>query len=791
MGNLTFPLYERAERMGILDGGNALIVAPTATGKSHIGREVLRRAIARGESGTHAYLVPFRALAAEIYDAFLDLFQPTRVRVRIVTGDHRDPVAPEAADLVVATYESFTGLLVRTRFRPGFVVADEVHLLADDDRGPAVEGLFARLLDRVRGICALSAVIENGEELARWLGLPFLQGTIEDRPVPLSLECRWADDLDEELLEVLEPCARGEQALVFCSSRPGSEKTAHRVADLVRGSIPAADRDVLKRIADAVVEEDPTAGSLAELLPSGVAYHHAGLAKPIRRRVESAYRERRLRIVTATPTLAAGVNLPAGIVVVRDVFRFDRIRGFGRRVLLPGGEVLNMLGRAARPHQVSHGRGIALVEKETRETHRVEPLAVAIERGRGERVRSRLPESFEAIMRFALSTIVERGEATREDVVHAFQKTFAYHLEPSPIQLDRSFEEDMMEDLPAYKKAVESDAAMRLERRSLSPEGVRAVVASVGKAGSHDYTVTIGLRGVTCSCPASRFKPQEVCKHRAFAIHELLFGRGIEPEIRDRTIYNCGQIFGRSLDLGTRLGQALGLLSSWGLIERVAGAWRGTPLGEVAAAVGFDLLLVHQATGRIAEAQSANYRDVVRWAVEDFLAEENDRVRWLQSVKQWLGEVDEKKIRLPTRYRGDFERGVEDLSRVCLLYEKAALALGKRQVAAAAREAAGAVRYGVAPEVVPLMALGLPQLGRARARYLYDRGIRNVVDLAGADPAGIADPRRAPATLVAAWVERAREIHEARSVSTADGQEATAEFDELVSRFRLDPAALS
>lgn len=232
---LTFPLYERADRMGILDDGNALIVAPTATGKSHIGREVVRRAVARSESGTHAYLVPFRALAAEIYDAFLALFQATDVRVRIVTGDHRDPLAPEAADLVVATYESFAGLLARSGFRPGIVVADEVHLLTDDDRGPVVEGLFARLLatGRTRGLCALSAVVENGEELASWLGVPFLEGTADDRPVPLSLEHRWADDLDEELLKVLEPCIEGEQALVFCRSRPGSEKAARQVADFV------------------------------------------------------------------------------------------------------------------------------------------------------------------------------------------------------------------------------------------------------------------------------------------------------------------------------------------------------------------------------------------------------------------------------------------------------------------------------------------------------------------------------------------------------------------------------
>jgi replicative superfamily II helicase len=317
------------------------------------------------------------------------------------------------------------------------------------------------------------------------------------------------------------------------------------------------------------------------------------------------------------------------------------------------------------------------------------------------------------------------------------------------------------------------------------------VVRSVKKGHANCYEITIGLRGLTCTCEASRFRLQEVCKHRAFAIRELLFGQGIESEVRDRTIYNCAQIFGRSLDLGTRLAQALRLLDSWKLIERVPGGWRATPLGEVAAATGFDLLLVHEATKRIAEAGVADYRAVARWAVEDFLAEERERKRWLRGIEQWLGEVDEKKMGLPTKYRGDFERGLEDLSRVCLLYEKAATALGKPEVATAARAAAGAVRYGVAPDVVPLLALGLPQLGRARARYLYERGIRALADLAKADPVAVANPRRVPAALIRQWVDRAREIQEARTLPTADQEEAAAEFDELVARFRLDPAALS
>lgn len=785
-----FPLFERAARAGVLDDGNAVIVAPTGTGKSFIGREVIRRAVARGEPGVHAYLVPFRALAAEIYDDFERLFAGSDVRLRIVTGEHRDALAPEAANVVVATYESFGALLTRPGFRPGVVVADEVHLIADDDRGPVVEGLFARLLvgRRARGLCALSAVVGNGAELAEWLGLRYLEGRPEDRPVPLELEPRWAQDLRAELENVLARQIGREQALVFCSSRPAAEKMAGELAELVAAELPAAHRSRLGDVAERVFDDDPSLEELASLVRYGVAYHHAGLPKPVRRRIEAAYRERLLRLITATPTLAAGVNLPAGLVVVRDVFRFDTVRGVGRRVLLPSGEVLNMLGRAARPLQVAAGRGIALIEESHRRDRDVQRLVEAIEAGCGEDVRSRLTDSFEALMRFVLDVIADRGEATFDDVAGAFSKTLAHHQQPSEIVASRSFKEDLMEDIPSYAKVVAAGGAIRLADYAVTPDGVRVTVASDEKR----YEVTLGVRGVQCTCPAaSRYYRHEICKHAACAIHDLLFGAGIDAEARNRALYSCGHVFGPTLDLGTRLTQALELLTAWKLIERVPGAWRATPVGAVAAATRFDLLLIHEAMQRIEAAGEANYRDVARWALEDYLADERSREKWLGAVEQWLDEVDEKQIRLPVKYRGDFERGLDDLASVCRLYENAATALGRPELAAAARDAAGALRYGVAPELAPLMALALPQLGRARARHLYERGIHRLEDLAAADADAIADPQRLPLAYVRSWIDRARKLAAARSTAAADGAVAPDELDDLVAMFRIDPAALT
>jgi hypothetical protein len=432
--------------------------------------------------------------------------------------------------------------------------------------------------------------------------------------------------------------------------------------------------------------------------------------------------------------------------------------------------------------------GVALIDRKVGKDPQVQELITAIKAGKGGTVSSRLPDSFEGIMRFVLAVVVERGETTREDIASAYTRTLAYHADPRPVHFDRSFEEDMMEDLPAYRKVVEAGGSIHLTAHHLSPAGVHATIAS----GDKKYEVSLAVIAISCTCPAaSQFYRGRICKHQACAIHDLLFGKGITTEVRHRTVYICGHVFSRTLDPGTLLAQALEVLTAWGLIERVPSGWRATPLGDVASASGFDLLLVHQAATRVADARADCCRDVAHWAIADYIAEEKDQARWCRAIDDWLDEVDAHEIKLPTKYRGDFERRLEDLARVCLLYEKAAEALGKHEIGQVAHAASGAVRYGVAPELVPLMALGLPQLARGRSRYLHERGIKNVQDLASADPPRLADPRRAPEALVKGWVTRAKEIFTARAVASADREEAEQEFDELVARFRLDPAALA
>ncbi len=800
-GGRRFPLYEKARAAGVFATGNCLIVAPTATGKSYIGRTILEQAVLRGEPGVHAYLVPYRALAAEIYESFMrELAEGSRgnaeterrARVKIATGDHRDPFYPEDTDILVSTFERFSALLASPGLRLGRIVVDEVHLIADESRGPTLECLIVRLKTwkRPTSMCALSAVISNPDVLASWLGVPLVLGSSADRAVQVEFRCEVEDDparrLESEIGEVL---SEGDQAIVFCHSKAASQKVAQDLRPIVSGHLTDDDASALCDAAMRAAADDEEAQDLVELVSGGVAYHHAGLSREARACVETVFRNRHLKVISCTPTLAAGVNLPARLVVVKDIYRMEFIRGRPKRVVLSTGELLNMLGRAGRPGQVEAGWGVALVEPGLLDADELSQLQLAISDARGNPVRSRLPDSFDSLMRFLLAMVSDRGEATLRDVVDALCASLWYHLEPQPIEFDRPLHVDMMEDIPSFARV---DSSIRLERAFAVPDGVAGSVAS----GDRSYNFSLTIAGEDCTCEAKRkWRPKETCKHLACAIHSLLFGAvgtaGVDEETRNRALYASTHRFRRTLDLGTKIQVALRLLAAWGLAEQVPGGYRATGVGVIATHSGLDLLLLRTARDRVLACPAAPIpTDVAGWVVEDFFGDESKRQRWLEAVRLWVDETPVKKIRLPEKFRGDFERGLEQLGELATVYGEIAKTLGNASFAEACRLARGCLAYGVGPDLLPLAALRIPQLGRARCRVLHDeRGVKSLEDLAAADPERLHLPGMA-AGIAARWADIAEAMlaPKRRIASTAaePGELRKGEVDEFLAMFQTD-----
>lgn len=365
----------------VLRRRNLVLSIPTASGKSLVAYVALVSHFFNGPAKAKGlYIVPLRALATEKYDE-LRAFSSLGLKVAIATGDLDDEDQRLGQyDVVVATSEKADSLL---RHRAAWmndvqtVVADEVHLLHDPGRGPTLEVLLARLRARnpTAQILALSATIQNANELAEWLGADLVQSTWRPtklkRGVAYGNRIDFGDDGDHEFQSfsgdavtdlVLDAHDQGGQALVFVNTRRSAEAVAERLSKALSGRLSTDQKAALDALTKELVDPDEpsmNAKRLAKCVRGGSAFHTAGLTSRQRRLIETAFRARVLRVLSATPTLAAGVNTPARRVVVRDLGRFEVNAGHQP---LPVLEVQQMMGRAGRPRFDPYGEAVLLAK---------------------------------------------------------------------------------------------------------------------------------------------------------------------------------------------------------------------------------------------------------------------------------------------------------------------------------------------------------------------------------------------------------------------------------------------
>ena len=189
-----FPPQEDTIRAGVLDGKNMVLASPTASGKTLIAELCALKHVLE-KNGKVIYLTPLRALASEKFEEFrkytsIRKQDGRRVSVGISTGDF-DTADNwlERYDIIVTTNEKADSLLrhrAKWMDEISLVVADEVHLLNEAERGPTLEIVLARLLQVNPDIqvLALSATINNVDEIAGWLNAKYV--VTEWRPVSLK-----------------------------------------------------------------------------------------------------------------------------------------------------------------------------------------------------------------------------------------------------------------------------------------------------------------------------------------------------------------------------------------------------------------------------------------------------------------------------------------------------------------------------------------------------------------------------------------------------------------------------
>jgi hypothetical protein len=301
-----YPPQVEAVEAGVTEGANLVASVPTASGKTLVAQLAMLSAIAEqgGESsfefggdGTALYIVPLRALAGEKAAEF-EAFERFGLSVGVSTGNYESDGSRLADnDVVVATSEKVDSLV-----RNGAdwiddlacVVADEVHLVDDDNRGPTLEVTLAKLRQRVSDlqVVALSATIGNADELADWLDAELVDS--DWRPIDLKTGVHYGqavhyDDGTQAELSVgsgsqtaavvADTLKDDGSTLVFVNSRRNAEASARRLADVTGGTLSPDERERLADVAEEIrsVSDTETSDDLADAVAKGAAFHHAGL----------------------------------------------------------------------------------------------------------------------------------------------------------------------------------------------------------------------------------------------------------------------------------------------------------------------------------------------------------------------------------------------------------------------------------------------------------------------------------------------------------------------------------
>ncbi|WOF17185.1 ATP-dependent DNA helicase [Methanoplanus sp. FWC-SCC4] len=427
-----YPPQEECVRMGLLENKNLLISIPTASGKTLVAEMAMHKHIENG--GKCLYVVPLKALAAEKFSEFSD----KGVRVGIATGDldKKDDFLGKN-DIIITTSEKADSLLRNRAVWMNMItclVLDEAHLIDSEDRGATLEMVITKLryLNDNMQVIALTATIGNPKKFAEWLSADLV--TSKWRPVDLKEGVFFSDtiysDTEEKKIKTptkhddanlcLDCIEEGGQCLVFVNSRRNAEGFAKRMAKVLEKSdFSDPELEIIqKKLEDAA--ETEMGRILAICTGKGASFHHAGMKKDQRQIVEQGFRDGHIKVISSTPTLAAGLNLPARRVIIRDYMRFKG--GFGM-VPIPVREYRQMAGRAGRPHLDPYGEAVLIAKGRESANGLYEEFIDAP----AEDVKSRLDD--ESIITAHILSLISTGFVKESaDLVSFLERTFYVYL---------------------------------------------------------------------------------------------------------------------------------------------------------------------------------------------------------------------------------------------------------------------------------------------------------------------------------------------------------------------------
>ena len=433
-----YPPQAESVKAGLLKGKSVLVSAPTASGKTLIATLAIISYLSKNK-GKVIYLSPLRALASEKFIEFKKLEQLSignKVKVGISTGDFDNVEKKlEKNNILILTNEKMDSIIRRGAEwidEIGLVISDEIHLIGDESRGPTLEMVLTQLkrLEPKPQILGLSATITNSDELANWLGCKLVENTW--RPVPLSegvhdggvvtMSDGTTFDVDNTIrgtpIDLGVQCVQeGGQSLIFAETRARSKSLATKAMDVIEQFLEKKELVELEKISKKILatnEHTDLVKTLALLVKKGVGFHHAGLNQTCRQIIETEFRKGTIKLLSSTPTLAAGVNLPARRVVISNINRYNAKVGANRPISIL--EYKQLCGRAGRPQYDKYGESIVVGKGNGEE------IIEHYIKGEPEPIESKITDD-KSLRTHILSVIVTNPGIKKEEILDFFLQT--------------------------------------------------------------------------------------------------------------------------------------------------------------------------------------------------------------------------------------------------------------------------------------------------------------------------------------------------------------------------------
>ncbi len=375
------------EAIKAINSGNSVVLtAPTGSGKTLLGEFAIFRGLSH-ESRVF-YTTPLKALSNQKFRDFICQFGEKKVG--LLTGDisiNRDaPILVMTTEIfrnmLYGEFEEFDDPLVNLES----VILDECHYMNDPQRGTVWEETIIHCPSRTQ-IIALSATISNADQLKNWIEKvhgPTVLVNSNKRPVPLEFifcsakglhpllnnkgngihpNCKiWRAPKGQKnkrkVGRIIQPKSPpigfvisklAERnmlpAIYFIFSRRGCDKAVDNIKDL--SLVSYSEASLISQRLDIYLKNNKEGIKdkfHCEALKRGIASHHAGLLPAWKELVEELFQQGLIKVVFATETLAAGINMPARTTVISTLSKRTEE---GHRLLFSS-EFLQMSGRAGR-----------------------------------------------------------------------------------------------------------------------------------------------------------------------------------------------------------------------------------------------------------------------------------------------------------------------------------------------------------------------------------------------------------------------------------------------------------